>query len=117
MANAFRGTVPLQVGEQTYLLSFSVNALCELEEQMDQPIAKIAKTLGKPEDMRMSTVRALVWAALRDNHPETDLKAAGLLISEAGVPVVMPAIGKAFQLAFPVPSGAKESPRPQPAKD
>ena len=117
MANPLRGSVALQAGDKAYTLSFSINALCELEEEMGQPVAKIAAGLGKPEEMRIATVRSLVWAALRDHHPDVDLKSAGELISEAGISNIMPAIGQAFQLAFPAPSGAKNTARPQKAKD
>jgi hypothetical protein len=112
MANPVRGSVALQAAERAYTLSFSINALCELEEQLGQPIAQIATTLGKPEEIRLGTVRALVWAATRDHHPEIDLKSAGDVIDAAGVQDVMAVIGKAFQLAFPAPAeGAPTNPR------
>lgn len=101
MANPHRGSVALQVGDRAYTLSFSVNALCELEDHLGKPIAKIADGLNDPANVRMSVVRALLWAGLRDHHDEIDLKAAGLIASDAGIPAVMEAIGKAFSLAFP----------------
>jgi hypothetical protein len=110
MANNHRGSVALQAGSVPYTLSFSVNALCELEDAFNQPVAKIAETLGKPESIRLSTVRTLVWAALRDHHEEMDIKAAGDVVTDAGMAKTMAAIGKAFELAFPAPSG-KENPR------
>ncbi|RVI93685.1 hypothetical protein CN186_15745 [Sinorhizobium medicae] len=101
MANPHRGSVAFNVGDRAYTLSFSINAICELEELLGQPVPQIAATLNKPEDIRMTTVRALIWAALRDYHEEADLKEAGAIASEAGMPAVMEAIGRAFQLAFP----------------
>jgi hypothetical protein len=101
MANPSRGSVAFQVGEKAYTLSFSINALCELEAEMDQPVAKIAKSLEDPENVRMATVRALVWAALRDSHKEIDMKGAGDILEQAGMQECMDAIGKAFTLAFP----------------
>lgn len=108
--NQHRGSVALQAGNVAYTLSFSVNALCELEEALDKPVAKIADTLGKPEAIRLSTVRVLVWAALRDHHESVDIKAAGNIVTDAGMAETMAAIGKAFTLAFPPVSG-KENPR------
>lgn len=105
MANPHRGSVALQVGDRAYTLSFSVNALCELEDHLDQPVARIAGALNKPDEIRIGTVRALVWAALRDHHEEMTIKDAGALATEAGVPAVMDAIGKAFKLAFPEAQG------------
>lgn len=109
MANPNRGQVALTVGELELKLSFSVNALCELEDLLGQPVAKIAAGLKDPENVRLATVRALVWAALRDHHDEVTLKGAGTIASDAGVPAVMAAVGKAFSLAFPE---AKENARP-----
>ena len=113
MANPHRGSVALQVGDRAYTLSFSVNAICELEDALGQPVAKIAAGLNDPENVRMSTVRAIIWAALRDHHSEVDLKGAGEIATEAGIPACMEAIEKAFNLAFPE---AKEDTRPQKAK-
>lgn len=112
MANPQRGSVALQAGDRAYTLSLSVNAMCELEDAIGQPISQIAEQLNRAESVRLSTVRALVWAALRDHHPETTLAQAGELMSAVGVPAVMEKIGEAFQLAFPdggegAPAGGK----------
>ena len=85
MANPHRGQVSL--GD--YTLSFSVNALCELEDLLDKPMMEIVAAIQTPETMRMSTVRALFWAALRDNHDEIDLAGAGLIVSEFGMKAAM----------------------------
>lgn len=111
MANPHRGSVAIQVGDRAYTLAFTVNALCELEDVLGKPVAKIADGLSDPNNVRMSTVRALLWAGLQDHHPGTDLKAAGLIASEAGIPVVMEAIGKAFSLAFPEAETATANPK------
>lgn len=101
MANPHRGSVAFQVGATVYTLSFSVNALCELEDMLNQPVAKIAESLNDPENVRLSTMRALAWAGLRDHHPEITIPQTGEIVSAAGVPATMEAVGKAFQLAFP----------------
>lgn len=101
MANQHRGQVDLKAGDKIYTLSFSINAMCELEDLLGEPISQIAKSLGDPQSVRMSTVRALVWAALRDHHSDIDLKGAGDLVAEATVTSTMETIGRAFALAFP----------------
>lgn len=115
MANPHRGSVALQAGDRAYTLSFSVNALCELEDLLGQPVAQIAGSLNDPGNVRMSTVRALIWSALRDHHAEVGLEGAGEIATEAGITSCMEAIGKAFKLAFPESEG-KESSRPPKAK-
>lgn len=101
MANPHRGQVALNAGGRDYNVSYSINALCELEDVLGQPVAKIAASMNDPENVRMSAVRALVWAGLQDHHPEVTLREAGQIASEASIPVCMEAIGKAFQAAFP----------------
>jgi hypothetical protein len=115
MANPHRGQVALQAGERAYALSFSVNAICELEDALGQPVNQIARGMETPDQVRMSTIRALLWAALRDHHEDVGLKQAGEIATEAGVPAVMEAIGEAFRLAFP-DQEASGSPRPRKAK-
>jgi len=115
MANAMRGEVPLKVGDQTYTLLLSINALCELESETGVPVPQLAESLNKPENVRLTTVRAIVWAALQERHPKVTLKDAGAIIHEAGLPAVMDAIGQAFQSAFPEATGEQEQ-NPRKAK-
>lgn len=103
MANPHRGEVALTVGDLEYKLSFSINAICELEDALDMPVAKVAEALNDSASIRMSMIRTVVWAALRDHHEAVTVKEAGQIATDAGVPVVMEAIGKAFTLAFPEP--------------
>lgn len=105
MANPHRGEVALKVGDLDYKLSFSINAMCELEDLMDRPIAEIASSLNDPASLRMSTVRAIAWAALRDHHPDVDIKSAGIMVTSIGINVAMEAIGRAFAMAFPEAQG------------
>jgi hypothetical protein len=113
MANPNRGSVALQVGDRAYTLSYSINALCELEDLLDQPVAAIVKAIQKPDELRMHSVRALLWAGLQDHHEGLTVKEAGMIISEAGVQAAVAKAGEAFRLAFPVQTegGAKANPR------
>lgn len=108
MANEHRGQVAL--GD--YTLSFSVNALCDLEDALGKSVARIATDLADESNVKMSTVRTLVWAALRDHHGDVDLTEAGKIATAAGMVPAMAAVGEAFALAFPKPSGkeGKENP-------
>ncbi|MEW9808599.1 GTA-gp10 family protein [Mesorhizobium marinum] len=117
MANPHKGQVDLKAGDKTYTLSFSINAMCELEAHFDEPITKIAARLQEPDSVSMTNIRALLWAALIDGLPEIKsgpnggLDFAGQLLSEAGVPEAMDALGRAFASAFPSEASAKGNPR------
>lgn len=101
MANAVRGQVSLEAGGTTYTLCLSTNALCELEDATGESVAAITERMNG-SGVHMKTVRVLVWAALQDHHPDIDLKGAGNVITAAGMKATMEAVGKAFELAFPV---------------
>lgn len=100
MANAVKGQVSLKASDTIYTLCLSANAMCELEELTGETIGSLAVKMDG-EAVRMTHVRALMWAALQDHHPEIDIKGAGRIITEAGMSACMEAIGMAFQRAFP----------------
>lgn len=116
MANPHRGEVSLADGDRILKLSFSVNALCELEDHLDEPVAVTAERLKSPETVRMKTVRALVWASLLDHQPETTPAEAGQIASRVGIAVAMEKIGEAFAQAFPAPGSSPNPPKAPGAK-
>ena len=109
MANPNRGDVSVRAGDDEWTFSFSINALCELEDLLDKPVAQIVVTLGDPDNMRISNVRAMVWAALLDHHDGISLKEAGDVASKVGTMDCLEKVGKALELAFP--TKAAKSPR------
>ncbi len=109
MANPNRGGVAVRVGDDEWVFSFSINALCELEDLLDKPVAQIVAALGDADNMRISDVRAMVWAALLDHQDGLSLKAAGDVASKIGTLVCLEKVGKALELAFP--TKAAKNPR------
>lgn len=109
MANPNRGGVSVRVGDDEWTFSFSINALCELEDLLDKPVAQIVASLGDADNMRISDVRAMVWAALLDHQDGISLKQAGDVASKVGTMDCLEKVGKALELAFP--TKAAKSPR------
>ena len=74
MANPHRGEVTLDTSERTYKLSFSVNALCELEDALGKSVMEVVDELNATSDgparISMKTLRVLIWAALIDHLAE-----------------------------------------------
>ncbi len=101
MANPNRGGVAVRVGDDEWTFSFSVNAICELEDHLDKPMTLIFESLSDEENIRMTDVRALVWAALLDHHEGITLKEAGNVATKVGASVCLEKIGKAVGLYFP----------------
>lgn len=140
MANPHKGEVALAAAGATYMLVYSADALCQLEDLLGRGIIDISLEImswgpkldaeGRPlpetpdaalkrvQAIRMTTVRALLWAGLQEHHPDVDLKAAGtLMIAAGGLDGVMPKIGAAFALAFPeAETSAAHPPQRRPAR-
>lgn len=115
MANAHRGEVDVEVPSGTYTMRFSTNAICELEDRVDLGIAEIIARLEDAARMRMSLLRAVVWAGLRGSRPDITIDQAGEVITEAGMTAIVEKVGEAFRLAFPDASGGGEA-RPRPRR-
>lgn len=83
MANPHRGEVSASVGGKAYVLRPTFDALCELEEQMDKPLAVI---LAGVEQGRVSGLRSVIWCLLQDRHAKEfpTLKHASQWIEDLG---------------------------------
>ena len=101
MANPQRGEHSVTVGETTYTLRFTLNALCEVEEAAGVSVEAL---LGRVSNGNLRDVRLLVWGALRDAHPELTLTEAGTVLGavmaadgmEAAEALIVTAIEEAF---------------------
>ena len=120
MANPHRGEVTLDTSERTYKLSFSVNALCELEDALGKSVREVVDELNATSDgparISMKTLRVLIWAALIDHQPELTLTEAGKVTLNADVNSIMEKVGAALSIAFPPAEDAKAGTRPPKAK-
>lgn len=111
MANPHTGERSFEVGGATYTLRFTVNALCELEDAVGSSVSELGAALADPTRARVKLMRALLWAGLRDRHPQLTIEDAGALLDDGGAQRIMPLVAEAFSLAFPAPE--KKTPRPR----
>lgn len=98
MANPHRGEVTFEVDGKSYTLMLNTNAICELEAEMNKGIDEIAMSMT-----RLSTLRGMLWAALRAHHPEVTLPEAGAMIDKVRRTSAMKAVNDALAAAFPKP--------------
>ena len=112
MANPIKGEVDFPVGETTYRLRLSINQLIEVEELTGLGIVQLANAFNNAETLKAGSVRAVLWGALREHHPDVDLLQAGEIMAEARLQPTIQYVGEALQAAFPKPEG-KESPSPK----
>ena len=109
MANKQRGEVALEHDGIVHVLRFSINEICDLEDEMDLSINEIIEVLQDEKRTRVKFLRTLFRRALAGGSgADVSAKEAGDLLSEVGIQTAMEKIGEAFQAAFPV--AEKENP-------
>lgn len=106
MANRHKGEVAFDVEGKNYVLCFTSNALCELEDAIGVGIAKIGGLLSDVETLKLKDVRAVLWAGLTDHHQGIDMKSAGGIIDAIGLPRTLELISSGLSAAFPAEDGA-----------
>lgn len=112
----------ITIGEQTFTVCFSLYAIVALRdhwklESDDEVLARmdeIARNFQKGKlDFRV--LADLLWAGLRENHPETTTEEAFRLLSLAGlqqIPEVMKAVFKTLLASAP-PREARQARPPK----
>lgn len=96
MANPVRGEVDLPIGETTYRLKISRNAIASAEGVLGLPWSEIISARGS-----VAVARGLVWAALQRHHPKVTLLDVGDLLDELNDDeLVGRKIGEAIKSAF-----------------
>lgn len=95
------GETTFDLDGETYRLSFSVNAICALEDALDEGINQIATSMTNQESLRFSRVRTIFWAGLRDHRPEIAVEDAGRVMTRLGAIKALELVAAAFGRAFP----------------
>lgn len=113
MPNPHKGEVELKAGDATYVLRYSIDAICTLEDALDKGFPAIAEEMSVPANVRLSNLRQILLAGLREQQPDITLREAGELIVLAGGAItVLGKIAEAFTAAFPeAEASGKKSPR------
>lgn len=110
MANKDRGEVTLQAGDVTHKIRFTVNSLCNLEDEMQMPITEIGAQLGSAKQVKLGTLRTILKHGL---FQQPTLEEAGEIIGAAGLPAVLSAIAAGIAQAFPEPEAGKTNKDPK----
>lgn len=80
MANRFLGEITTEVDGQTYKLRLDFNAMAEFEDATGKEAFAVFAAFenGKAS---VKDMRAILWAGLREHHPDVDMKGAGAILS------------------------------------
>ena len=98
----------LRAGKKEYTFRLGANALCRFERETSLPIGKLSGL--NVENIEIRVVRALIWAGLKDHHPEMTIDMAGDVIDEIGMPQVIKVMGDGMAGFFPQPTGDENPP-------
>lgn len=113
MANKFKGEVEFEAGDEKYKLSFSANALVEMEEVLGVDFNQVIERLqgGK---MSLAETRKIFWAGLLDHQPETTMVDAKRILSKLAPTQMAQLVGEAFtrSMGDSTDETATASPRP-----
>lgn len=112
MVNPIRGQAICELGDGTTLtLVVDFEALAIAEEVADKGVNDLLAEMGG--EPRMKTMRAIIYGALRERHPDLDLQSVGsILLSPADGTIVSQALGRAIAGAFSETGGAQNPPAP-----
>lgn len=99
MANAFRGEVALSYAGESYTMVMDFNALCDFEGETGKNALQCLEDM-EAGNLSVTEMRALMWAGLRQHHPEVDLPLAGSILS-ANVDAIQRASAAALPEAKP----------------
>ena len=102
MAARKTGELTFNALGSNFVMVFDFNALCEIEDELDMPVAELQETMQSP---RMKTVRTIFRIGLGRHHPHVDDVGAGEIIGDIGLQRSADLIGEAFSAAFPQASG------------
>lgn len=101
MANPVKGEVAFEAQGKRYVLSYSVNALCALEDEIGESVIALSAKMQAGEGASIRMIRTIFRAGLTDHQGEVTENEAGDIMSELGVAHASGLVERAFALAFP----------------
>ena len=77
----------INIGGEPYEIQYGQNAICALEDEVDDSIVNLIQKLEKGTKLKFSDLRAIVWAGMLGKRRGITPEAVGSLCDEAGVSV------------------------------
>ena len=77
----------INIGGTPYEIQYGQNAICALEDEVDDSIVNLIQRLEKGTKLKFSDLRAIVWAGMIGKRRNITPEAVGMLCDEAGVSV------------------------------
>ena len=73
----------INIGGQTYEIQYGQNAICALEDAVDDSIIGIIQRLEKGTRLKFSDLRAIVWAGMLATRRNMTPEMVGIVCDEA----------------------------------
>jgi hypothetical protein len=115
VGNPYRAEASFEVGSKTYRLRYDWNSAVEFETASGK---KLGDAMFELLNLTISatSLRAMLWAGLRQKHPKVTLTRAGVLMGRIGRSEVMRLAGVALRYYYPELMGDPPDPQtPAPA--
>lgn len=86
MANRENGEVSIQVGDKTYTMALTLDAMVALEDMFSTPqkVVTFQDVAEAADRGSVKHLRAMLWAVLQLHHPELTIKEISPLVQAAG---------------------------------
>lgn len=117
MANEYKGEVGFTSKGAEYKLSFSANALCELEDVLKKDAGEIERMFVNPVGVRLSDLRIVFWQGLCDHHEGITLEQTKDILKGLSPGKMGELIGLAFLASMKDDGAAGDAPADPPKPD
>ena len=97
-ANKERGELAIVVGDQTYVLKLTSNAMCEMEAASGRSVVQLMTTLQGGAGGNLTDTRWWLWGMLRAHHPQLTILDVGDLMDQLGIAAVNAKLHQVFGL-------------------
>lgn len=111
MANQHKGEVAFDADGKQYTLRYSIDAICCLETETGKGIVALLSEFQDSDKITLTLARQMMWAGLREHHPEVTVKEAGeLIVAAGGLMKFIEVLNNSFAASFGLEEG-KKNPR------
>jgi len=107
MANTFKGEIALTHGGKSYKMTLDFNAMCDFETETGKNALIVLEGM-ETGNITATHMRALMWAGLRQHHPDMTLPLAGKILAGN-----VDAVARASAAASPEGGDAGNVPTPR----
>ncbi|MBY6163968.1 hypothetical protein KUV73_24005 [Mameliella alba] len=103
MANRIRGVFPFEAGGESYVMQYTANGMCALEDTTGQTATAFLQGLDAAgENLSFRDARLLFWAGLQEHHEGLTLHQAGKIMTAlGGIVPAMEMTAQAVQASMP----------------